>query len=115
MPELAIGATAFYDERHGLTVYIDNRDLGRIPPDGRLRIVGAVGGTTAKRQPTKREIEEKRMAFLAMLRSHPTLASDLDLLAACTGLHKNTVRKWLDEERAKYNASRTLHVEADDD
>ena len=97
MPELAIAATAFYDERLGLTVYIDNRDIGRIPPDGRLRIVGIPGQPSHKRQPTKQERAEKRILLLATLSQNPQWRDDYGKLASCCGLAVNTVKKYLHE------------------
>lgn len=107
MPELSVAAQAFADERTGLVVYVAAGDVGKIPPDGRLKLVQP-GQQQRRGRLSREDSEDGRTRMLAMLRAHPTLAGDCDLLALATGIARNTIRKWLFEERAKYNASRTL-------
>jgi hypothetical protein len=104
--ELSISAMAFYDERHGLTVYVDNRDIGRIPPDGRLRIVGIPGQPSHKHQPTKQEREEKRILLLATLSQIPQWRYDYRKLASCCGLSVNTIRKYVQDAERQYEQQR---------
>jgi len=114
MPELSVAAQAFADERTGLVVYVAAGDVGKIPSDGRLKLVQP-GQQQRRGRLSREDSEDGRTRMLAMLRAHPTLMGDHALLSSILGISRDTIRKWADAERAKYEASRTLRTEDDDE
>ena len=108
MPELSISAQAFADERTGLVVYVAAGDVGKIPSDGRLKLVQP-GQQQRRGRLSREDSEDRRTRMLAMLRAHPTLMGEHAVLSSILGISRDTIRKWLFEERAKYNTCRAWH------
>jgi hypothetical protein len=103
--ELVVTAQAFADERTGLVVYVAASDIGKIPPDGRLKLTQP-GQAQRKRQPTKQERAEKRILLLATLSQTPQWRHDYGKLASCCGLSVNTVKKYMVEADRQYEQQR---------
>jgi hypothetical protein len=111
--ELTVSAQAFADERTGLVIYVAAGDIEKIPPDGRLKLVQP-GQQQRRGRLSREDSEDGRTRMLAMLRAHPTLMGEHAVLSSILGISRDTIRKWLFEERTKYNASRAWHTEERD-
>lgn len=64
---------------------------------------------------TNEESDAKRTAMLAMIRQHPSLKDDCDLLAGKIGVAAQTVRRWISEEEDKFLKTRAGRDAGNDD
>jgi hypothetical protein len=84
------------------------------PQNAELAVQAAKVKRRAGRLP-KAESEGKRMDMLARLRTHPSLKDEPAALANMVHVSAKTVRRWLDEEEAKYRESKAAQPDDGDD